>query len=97
VCDHVLIDVCTSELRRLQVPATDAGANPLDGLVAELQRRAHVLVDSTAEVLAYAKRLLSSKRLLNFPTALDELRKIWTSMTLRNPTLFVACDPALVE
>jgi hypothetical protein len=93
----LLIDVRTSELRRLQVPATDDGANPLDGLVAELRQRAPVLADSTAEVLAYAKRLLSSKSVLDFRAAVEALQKIWTRMTHCNPTLFVACDPALVE
>jgi hypothetical protein len=95
ICDHVLVNVHTSEVLRLQVSATEG---QLKGdLIAALRRFAPPLVQDGEAALVYAKRLLPSAEFKSLSEALDELVPKWTAMTKHNPTLFVACDAQLVE
>ena len=96
LCDHLLVNVRTSELRRLQISAGVRGAGPLDGIVQELTARAPVLADNPAEILVYARHLLDTQCALDFAAAREQLVLAWRRMTHRNPTLFVARTPTLV-
>jgi hypothetical protein len=102
LCNHVLVNLHTTEVRRFLVPRPSSAAlleTPIDELVSALQTHARVLLDGSPtlrDVLAYTRRLMSSDLPLIFRSTMEQLAEKWACLERDNLTLYIACDPALV-
>jgi hypothetical protein len=99
ICNHVMVNVCTTEVQRILVPRPVAATSTsIDSLVSELRRLAPGLLEDAAvnDVLAYTRRLMQDNGPLSFAAAMTQLQDLWTRASSDNPSLHVACDPALL-